>query len=162
MPLLIWLGLHISLAVSQHFLICERVRWAYRVAEYNRSEIATILLWYATPFSWLIIRPAADWRFLPIGFGLILSGNLLATWAMRCNPHCRPEIIAPPKVIRTGAYRVLNHPLYVGCVLQGIGSLLFLNNLLGVAPLAVYAGILWGRARREDAILRSLYNGSNG
>lgn len=155
-----WLCLQVALMITRHLSVSSHVASAYRSMKYCYSDIATILLWYAAPFSWLILRSESDIPFVMLGLPLTIAGNALSTWAMRSNPYCRPEIVTPPKVVRSGAYLIFNHPMYVGCVLQGIGSLLFLNNLLGVAPLAVYAAILWRRARREDEIIFSIIRGS--
>ena len=85
-----------------------------------------------------------------IGISLIVIGYILRFYAMRCLKNFSLELNMQKKIVKTGAYRYIRHPSYVGSVLVIAGlSLLYLP--LAVTYLA-FAFFL-SRAINEEQIL---------
>jgi len=147
-----WLGLHFV-----YLLVVAGV--APRPGEARPAtadEWLAVACYYLIGFSWLLRRGEAPGALeFTAGFAAWWAGSALALWALASNPYFVSAIVRPPAVVRTGAYRWLNHPGYCGFVLQGAGVVAILNNRAGLLPLTVYALILWERARQEDRLLRT-------
>lgn len=151
-----WLSLLIAGQAAQRISLSPSLRAAYSVNNFSLANAGIVLLWHSIALSWWIARSDVDWPLLAAGLCFYLVGWWLATWAMRSNPHCSPVIKCPPERITTGAYAWFRHPMYAGCSLQGCAAVLVLNNALGLLPLAAYVGIVIGRARIENKLLRGL------
>lgn len=93
---------------------------------------------------------------LTVGLLLFVTGSVLHLWALRSNPFFTHVIQRPPRVIRTGAYRWLQHPGYVGMFLMASASWLLVGHRLAVIPLALYAALLVWRGRAESLILQAI------
>lgn len=112
------------------------------------------LLEAATIGAWLLVR--GRFRFLPepdaavaiAGAALALTGAAFAAWAkLRLGRFFSPQlgIQEGHRLVTTGPYAVVRHPIYLGLIDFIIGSALFLNDaaLLVVALLFV----VWFRAQ---------------
>lgn len=149
---LFWLWWHILANIVHWALIGTDERCYWR--NLRREERLIVLLWATIPLSWWI-EPAepAPWAFI-VGVLLLMLGLALLIWAKWSNPYWSPLVETPERVIRTGAYRWLRHPSYVGSLMQSLGTVLVLGHAWGFLPLSLYAAVLWWRARREDRLLR--------
>jgi protein-S-isoprenylcysteine O-methyltransferase Ste14 len=76
--------------------------------------------------------------------GLLDLGEGLTPW-----PHPR----ADSRLVVTGAYALVRHPLYGGLVLGSVGWSLLMASLAGLALSIVLAAFLDLKARREEAWL---------
>lgn len=94
--------------------------------------------------------------FVVFGLFLYATGQTLVICAARENPYFLPVIVAPPVVIRTGVYRRLRHPGYTGHLVSASGIWLVWQSLPALVPLALFAGLLVWRAKREDALIHAL------
>jgi protein-S-isoprenylcysteine O-methyltransferase Ste14 len=89
------------------------------------------------------------------GFGLAAIGAALVAWSVRelgtsLTPFPRP--LPDGKLVQTGPYRLLRHPIYVGGVLFFAGlSLVF--SVYGLALTAVLAVFWIAKARLEERLL---------
>jgi len=57
------------------------------------------------------------------------------------------------RVISTGPYAVVRHPMYASSILLMVGAPLMLGSLWGLAALAVFVPLLAARVRGEEAML---------
>lgn len=128
---------------------------AYNPRKLDREARAMILLWYSVPFSWLLDQRDSSAAQFTAGFVMYVLGVSLLTWAKRSNPHFQPQIVMPPEVIRTGAYRWMNHPGYAAMTMMGAASCLMLGHVIGWFLLGAYAFLLMLRAQEEDRLLRA-------
>jgi protein-S-isoprenylcysteine O-methyltransferase Ste14 len=97
---------------------------------------------------WLA-RPC--WRSLIAGFALACVGELLRIWAAGHLEKSR-------EVTRSGPYRWLRHPLYVGSSIMSVGLALACWSVPVAALIAVYMVSTIGAAvRNENAFLRATF-----
>jgi len=151
-----WLWWHV-VANFVHWLLVgtdERCEWR----NLRREARLIVLLWATIPLSWWIEPSEPEpWAFV-VGVLMMMFGLALLIWAKWSNPYWSPIIEKPERVVRTGAYRWLRHPSYVGSLMQSLGIVLVLGHGWGFVPLSLYAAVLWWRARRENRLMRSVQN----
>lgn len=118
-----------------------------------------IVLVYAGIFTDLFrmaITPNAGLLMRVTGMLLILSGVILAIWAIRTIGRDMQTDIAVNKghVLRTeGAYAVVRHPMYLSLILLGLGAgLSTLNMLLIGYSLCIVAPVQFLRGRKEEEL----------
>ncbi len=102
-------------------------------------------------FGWSHVHPAvvlaADLIVL-IGYGLfvlVLKENRYAARTV--------EVEAGQKVIQTGPYRVVRHPMYLATLLIYLFSPLALGSYWALIPMLAYPAILVARIRNEERLL---------
>ena len=87
----------------------------------------------------------------PLGLGVELAGVGLRFWAMRelHGHYARTlRVVDEQRVVRSGPYRYVRHPGYLGSLLIGVGAALSARNVTAV-------GTAYGhRMDAEDALLR--------
>lgn len=107
----------------------------------------------------LPIGPAGWVRFicglaaLAIGGWLVLRG--LADLGDSMTPMPRPR--TDGRLVETGVYRRIRHPVYAGLVCCGIGWSILTASPAGLVTTLVLAGFLDAKARREEAWLLDRY-----
>lgn len=102
--------------------------------------------------------PWADvWRAL--GAAVLLAGSALFLWAHRAlGPFWMDGLGMQPgrRLVRTGPYGWIRHPMYTALLLCDIGALLLIQNAVLLVPLGLWLAMP-GRARREEALLLRLF-----
>lgn len=95
---------------------------------------------------------------LPLGVVLHLVSMVPVTWAMAINPHLETTVRIQTdrghRVITTGPYRWVRHPMYAGAILQFLAAPLILGSTWAYAASAVLVGLMVVRTGLEDATLR--------
>lgn len=110
-------------------------------------------------------RDAAQHRFagLPawlqvLGALLFLGGYAMTGWTFAANSFASPAVRMQPerghRVIDTGPYAFVRHPMYAGGLLVFLGMPLLLGSPLGLLGLPVGAAVLALRVGWEEAALR--------
>lgn len=133
--------------------------WVMRA---TRPRVLLGLLEAGTIVAWLFMR--GRWRFLAehdtavamAGAVLALTGALFAAWAKaRLGRHFSPQLGVQQghRLITSGPYAVVRHPIYLGLIDFIIGTALFLNDvaLFGVGILFVF--YFWTQIRIEEPML---------
>jgi len=97
----------------------------------------------------------AGWTLLAAGGGLAFAGlaGLHAGDALTAVPHPRDEA----RLVETGAYRFVRHPIYGGLIIMAAGWGLTRHSvpaLLGAVALLVFFDL---KRRREEAWLRARF-----
>jgi protein-S-isoprenylcysteine O-methyltransferase Ste14 len=119
-------------------------------------------------FAALVILPAVDHRFgwshLPVflvlaGDALILLGMYIVFLVLRANSYASSviELAEGQRVITTGPYRFVRHPMYAGALLMLLGIPLALGSawvLMLWVPLA--AVLIWRLIEEEKFLAASL------
>lgn len=115
----------------------------------------------------LLIAPGLDvrygWSDLPfavslVGFAGLIAAVTLVFWVMRVNPFASRvvEIQQDHKVVSTGPYRYVRHPMYVGAILLmfslpvALGSLWALISSAGLTLLVLVRTVLEDKTLREE------------
>jgi protein-S-isoprenylcysteine O-methyltransferase Ste14 len=93
-----------------------------------------------------------------LGVILVASGSFLATWAFSTLGEFATERIGLTenhRLVETGPYRIVRHPMYGSNLLIGLGLfLLYLNIAFLVSAIAVFEINAW-RASVEERLLSS-------
>jgi protein-S-isoprenylcysteine O-methyltransferase Ste14 len=156
----------VYLALYDPALLARRMKVGPR-AEKDPVQKIIVLIAFLCFFGLLVVA-AFDRRFgwsqLPIW--LVLLGNLLIVlsyagfwWIFRENSFgaATIEIMAGQKVISTGPYALVRHPMYAAALIMIFGMPLALGSgwALLVFPVAV-AGIAWRLIKEEELLARDL------
>jgi protein-S-isoprenylcysteine O-methyltransferase Ste14 len=100
-----------------------------------------VVLWFAGPTP----------RLLAIGLPIALIGEALRVWAAGHLEKSR-------EVTRSGPYRLLRHPLYVGSSVMGIGLAVAAGSMTVTLLVLTYLVVTLSAAMRtEEAFLRSRF-----
>lgn len=121
---------------------------------------ATFVLLYSRDptFGWLNNRfaPATPWL-VALGLALTATGIAFAIWA---RWHLGKEWSADVtirqghRLIRTGPYARIRHPIYTGILVGMLGTALVIGEFRGLAAVALTLFGFWRKARAEESFLR--------
>jgi protein-S-isoprenylcysteine O-methyltransferase Ste14 len=123
-----------------------------------------IMLWTSIGFIALLVVPALDERFgwSAVPLGGIVAGDVLVTIGFylislvyRENPFTSAtiEVAENQKVISTGPYELVRHPMYASAFLYLLGTPLALGSYWGLVPIAVMMPFLIWRLLEEERFL---------
>lgn len=170
----VFLGLFtgVSLAITLYLARMDPALLARRtqagpVAEKERSQ-KIIQGTASISFLSTLVVPALDHRFgwshapLPIvvgGDALVLVGFLIVFRVFRENTFTSSvvEVASEQRVIDTGPYSIVRHPMYVGGLVLVAGIPLALDSLFGLVTLPAFAAVIvWRLLDEERFLLRHL------
>lgn len=102
-------------------------------------------------FEW---SDAPAWMVL-LANGLVLAGYLFVTWVFRTNSYASRvvEVEEKQKVIDTGPYAIVRHPMYLGMGLLYVMSPLALGSYWAMIPAVLIIPILIARILNEEKVL---------
>jgi len=111
-----------------------------------------------------IVLSALDHRFawsavslqvVLVGDGLVALGMLIIFLVFKENAFTAPtvEVEKGQKVISTGLYAVVRHPMYLGGLIFILGIPLALGSLYGLLMIAVFAPVMTWRILDEEKLL---------
>ena len=102
-------------------------------------------------FGWSELPRWVNW----MGAGLFLLSYLLYGEVMRENAYLSRtvEVQKGQKVISTGLYRIVRHPMYLATLLMFLPMPLILGSLWGLIPFALYPAIIIVRLKDEEDLL---------
>jgi protein-S-isoprenylcysteine O-methyltransferase Ste14 len=93
-----------------------------------------------------------------MGAALLLAGLVFTAWAMIENAYFSTAVRIQSErghtVCRTGPYRFIRHPGYVGFIVQAISFTLLLGSLWGLIPAIIAAVFMGIRTYFEDRTLQ--------
>ncbi|MDQ7826333.1 MAG: isoprenylcysteine carboxylmethyltransferase family protein [Candidatus Eremiobacteraeota bacterium] len=123
-----------------------------------------IMLFASLGFIALLVVPALDFRFhwsrVPLwlviaGDGAIVLGFLIVFRVLRENPFTSAtiEIASDQRVISTGPYATVRHPMYAGSMLYHLGMPFALGSYWGLLALAGMVPFLIWRLFDEERFL---------
>lgn len=98
--------------------------------------------------------------FMGVGLAVQAAGLSIAVWARRHlgrNWSGAIAIKVEHRLIRSGPYRVLRHPIYTGILTMYAGTTLVTGEWLAVIGLAMAIFAYWRKLRLEDAVLAGAF-----
>ena len=97
----------------------------------------------------------------PGGLGLILAGGALGGWALAAMPlrqlRLVPEVHCGGRLVRTGPYQWIRHPMYSAVLLVTFGLLATNPAPVRLAMGLALALLLVAKLVREEKLLQSAY-----
>ena len=136
-------------------------------AEKERAQ-RIIMVFTSIGFIALIVVPALDFRFgwssvpqslVAAGTMLVVIGYTIIFFVYKENTYgsATIEVAQDQKVISTGPYSVVRHPMYAGALFYLIGTPLALGSWWGLVPfLATLPFLIWRIFDEEAFLTRSL------
>lgn len=114
-----------------------------------------VLAGLGTRWNWTALPPCSAW----FGAALLLLGHVQVTWAMAVNPHLEAMVRIQNdrghRVITTGPYRFVRHPMYVGLLFQQAGHAAMYARLAAFISVAGTILALVIRTALEDRTLQA-------
>ncbi len=103
----------------------------------------------------LRFTPADAW-IAWLGFGVTSLGVAIAIWARYCIGEywsSRVTLKEGHRIIRSGPYQFVRHPIYTGMLLGAIGRALTIGEWRAILGVVLVLGTHWRKARREESLL---------
>lgn len=122
------------------------------------SVVACVLLfpsWLAIgPLGWRVMpgSPSLEWAALVIG----VAGFACAFWArivLGGEWSSQVTLKVDHRLIQTGPYALVRHPIYSGLLLAVLGTAMAGNQLRMYCAVAVLFGAFWYKSRLEEQVL---------
>lgn len=176
-PLWLWIGLMgFTMAVNLMLiarwnpeLLAERFRQRGGTAAFDRvfagfaglllTALAAVAGLDGGRFGWSEPPEWTRW----VGVALHLAGNVPVVWALCVNRHLETTVRLQRdrghKVVTTGPYAIVRHPMYTGMLTMLAGWPLILGSLWALIPYGLFAMLLVWRTGREDRTLRTALEG---
>lgn len=105
---------------------------------------------------WLPASPVI----VPMGLAIQLGSMLLDVWAMRClgrNWSGAVTIKVDHELIRSGAYRLVRHPIYTAMIGMYLGTAIVSGELHGLIAVVICGIAYWRKTRMEERGLRDVF-----
>lgn len=155
-------ALTVYMALYDEKLLERRLRAGPRAETETSQKIIMVLVMLG--FAALLVVPVLDHRFgwspVPpyvaiIGDGLIALGYLFILFVLRENSYAAStiQIADDQRVISTGPYALVRHPMYAGALLLVIGMPLALDSWYGLLGILVLVPVLAWRLLDEERFL---------
>ena len=136
----------------------------------KRSKQKLIMLCTSIGFIALLFVPALDYRFrwsaMPLSFVivgdvLVLTGFHFIFLVYKENPFTSAtiEVAKEQKVISTGPYAIVRHPMYASALLYLVGTPLALGSFWGLLPFVAMIPFLIWRLYDEESFLAGNLSG---
>jgi protein-S-isoprenylcysteine O-methyltransferase Ste14 len=136
----------------------------------KRAAQKCIMLATSLGFIALLVVPALDhrngWSAVPL-FGVLAGDALMVVgfyfiylvYEENTFTSATIEVVADQKVVSTGPYAVVRHPMYASGLLYLLGTPLALGSFWGLVPLAAMVPFLIWRLFDEERLLRETLPG---
>jgi protein-S-isoprenylcysteine O-methyltransferase Ste14 len=108
---------------------------------------AQVQLWYfGDALNWLLVAPIAA-GLLFTWWARIHLGRLWSDWVVRKAGH---------RVVDTGPYRLVRHPIYAGLILAAFATAVEKGTSFALLGAAIVTLAFYTKARREERFLREV------
>lgn len=161
------LGVGLFLLRHDPALLRERMTLPVHADQARRDKLLLLaigLLWFGWLFAMGADAAARGFAGPPAGLhlpgaALVLAAYAVVTWTFAANSFASPAVRMQRdrghRVIDTGPYAHVRHPMYGGALLVFLGIPLLLGSPLGLLGVPVFAGLLALRTAWEEAALRA-------
>lgn len=127
----------------------------------QRRIIVLSLVYFLVAFTLPGFDVRFDWSNVPswvslIADVLVLTGYMTFVWVLTINSYLSRvvEVEAGQKVVSTGPYAIVRHPMYAGISLMYIASPVALGSFWALIPAVFIVPLLVARLRNEEQVLR--------
>ncbi len=119
--------------------------WIYLVSGFVLAGLDHRFGWSQVPI-WLVV----------LSYAIILAGYGIVFWVFRTNTFASRiiEVNQGQRVIDTGLYGVVRHPMYLGCMIMYLFFPLGLGSYWALIPGTLIIPILVGRILNEETVLQ--------
>jgi protein-S-isoprenylcysteine O-methyltransferase Ste14 len=107
------------------------------------------------------VLPRAGWM-APAGALIVAAGLLFAVWARLSLGRNWSGLVTVQQshaLVRSGAYRLVRHPIYSGLLLALIGNVVAIDAWRGVLAVALVLWAVQRRVRQEEAFMVETFGG---
>jgi protein-S-isoprenylcysteine O-methyltransferase Ste14 len=135
----------------------SRGEW-WVVAQFILIPLLLLVMWLA-PRGW---ASPLDWIGRIAGLLLFLAAAWLLLAGIRhlgSNLTPNPKPIDDGRLVQTGAYAVVRHPIYAGIIIGMLAVALFNNSVIGIIGALIVFVFFDQKSRREEAWLAEAYAG---
>lgn len=147
-------------------------RLAARSADKQGATLASRIAWLAFVITVPLLHWMAVHRFVSmspppaaaltlydaLGFSLIAAGTFINNWAAGALGAAYDRIVAPERLVTTGPYALVQHPIYTSYMLLFAGFCLALHSApAALAMVAVCWAYYLGRTRLEGSVLEAAF-----
>lgn len=160
MVLYLWVAAGVYVVGSSLFTNPIRSREAFRIRLLDRS---LLLGGYFLLFAQVPLQAPRHLHFLPVQQSLQIAGvvfagvgALLVIWARACLGRYWSGVVAlkqDHRLIQSGPYRLVRHPLYTGLILLAFGWCLCVTTWSSLLGALLFVTCFERRAHKEDALL---------
>jgi protein-S-isoprenylcysteine O-methyltransferase Ste14 len=134
-------------------------------AEKRRTQ-KIIMLFTSLGFAALLVVPALDHRYgwCKVPLSVVLAGDVLVAvgfyfiflvYRENTFTSATIDVVAEQRVVATGPYAIVRHPMYASAMLYLAGTPLALGSYWGLVPLAGMVPFLVWRLFDEERLLRA-------
>lgn len=158
---LLFISVSLLAVVGNNALVPQECRERYRSGPLDFDCYLALLflhgIW-AVALVQDVVAPSRfpDWVRIA-GATPFLVGHGLVIWARQENPFFTPSIILPDYIVKSGPYKWLKHPGYIGLSVAAFGAFLVLGQWWATLPLIAYQSVLGYRAYIEGRILSTYF-----
>ena len=155
-------ALTVYMALYDEKLLERRLRAGPRAETRTSQKIimALVMLGFAAFLSFPVLDHRFGWSPVPpyvslIGDGLIVLAYLFILFVLRENSYAAStiQIADDQRVVSTGPYAVVRHPMYAGALLLLVGMPLALDSWYGLLGIVVIVPVLIWRLQDEERFL---------
>jgi len=152
--------------VSPHFLKNDPALVERRLQTKEKSKEQKMIIRLAQPIVFLnLLVPGLDNRFgwsrVPIWLtivseAMVVVGYVITFWVMKENSFASRtvQVMEGQKVISTGPYRLVRHPMYFGAVLMLLFTPMALGSWWALPGFVLVGGLIVVRLLNEEKVLR--------
>ena len=124
------------------------------------AELLTIFIIWFQLYVWEgIWQVLAKWQTLGLlvfFFGVFMS--LLARYTLKENWSTARAFARPKRLVDSGIYAHIRHPIYFGSLLMGLGFELAIGSWLFFAVLIIGTPFIWGCSYKEEQLLKKWFS----
>ena len=132
---------------SLSYFIYESPRWA----SFSWLRDTAFQKFFITFIPFNLARPSA------LSMILLISGNVILALGLYQLRSCFSVFVQARGVVRTGIYRYIRHPLYIGQTLTTIGSCLWIPSWCNIALTLIFIPLQRLRAHIEEKKLSATF-----
>jgi len=146
-------------------LLAERLDWSKRAPKaWDRALMAVLIPLFVAAYMLAGLDFRFGWSHIPPGlrvlaFGLVGAFYVLLFFVLRENAFLSRVVQVNPeaghRVVTTGPYAVVRHPMYAGYIVWLLAVPLALGSLAALAPALVMAAGIALRTVLEDRVLHA-------
>lgn len=157
--LLPMLGSTVYLFINDPALLERRMRMREKESA-QQIIIRVLAIYFLLAFTLPGLDVRYGWSNVPplvsiLADALVFTGYMITFWVLTVNRFLSRivEVDAQQKVVTTGPYAIVRHPMYFGVALLYIASPLALGSYWAVLPALMIIPLLAARIRNEEEVL---------